>query len=56
MALVTVRNFRGPTAGLSEATPPADLTGSRAWVARVAALEAGLMRAACPRTPTTASG
>ena len=46
--LVSIRNFReGPVGRLDEPPDRATLDASRAWTARVAALEAGLMRAAC---------
>ena len=48
MALVTVRNFRaGPTGSLAAPLPAGALADAHRWIGRVAALEAGLMRAGC---------
>jgi uncharacterized protein DUF455 len=47
-SLVNTRNFReGPVGSLSSAAAAPRLEESREWIAKVAALEAGLMRAAC---------
>lgn len=48
VSLVNVRNFaEGPIGALHETVSASDLEATRNWLRRIAAIEAGLMRAAC---------